>query len=154
VSAIFLCYYSESGSTHHVRNSQKDEDEEVQFVRKEALQVLQAVQGVRDHILGRCGWHLSCFCVMALIDLRKMLQCQGRRWCSVELGNLVQDFDRLGLLTLTEEELWRLVEMKDKVSNEEDSQSHETEDNHCVSPAHVAGGCAACFTVGNGATGG
>jgi hypothetical protein len=78
-----------------------------------------------------------------LIHSGKMSSSQNRRRSSVELCNPVQDLDGLVLPASADEELGRLLEGKDKVTQEEDDQSGASENDECISPTHVAVGSAA-----------
>lgn len=73
-----------------------------------------------------------------MFDSGKSLDCQSGRWRLVEFGDLVQNLNSFALSALAKKELWRLIESEDKESEEEDSQSHETQDDTLVSPSHVA----------------
>ena len=69
----------------------------------------------------------------------------------VELGNLVQDFNGLFLSSSTDEELGRLAEGEDEVTQEENDQGGASEDDEGVSPAHVAvGGATGSFASATG----
>ena len=79
---------------------------------------------------------------------------QGRHRCFVEFGYLVQNIDSFGLFALAEQELGRLVEAEDRKPQKEHGQGHQTQHDHLVPPAHVAGYSAACLSVCNGCAGG
>jgi len=76
-------------------------------------------------LYGECGWGLL-----------------------VEFGDLVENIDSFLLLALGQEELGRLVEVENKVSEEEDEQSHAAEDDKQISPSHVGLSGAACPLTG------
>lgn len=108
--------------------------------------MLEALGRVFEHTLDRLhgaeglagGRKLSRIQRRHFIDSGEVLDGQNWRRGSVELGNLVQDFNGLGLSASADQKLGRLAEGKDKVAQEEDAQSHAAEDDEQVSPAHVA----------------
>jgi len=79
------------------------------------------------------------------VDLLEVLDRERGRGAAVELCDLVQNVDCLLLAAFGEEELGRLVECEDKVSEEEDGEGHTAEDDDHVPPAHVVADSAACL---------
>ena len=136
---------------HHVGNGQEDKDEDLQLVGEQSFEMLEAVGSVVENALE--GLHGS----ERLTRDFRMVGRQGRSfinggkvgnsqngWRSpVELCNLVQDFDGVGLSSSADEELGRLAEGEDEVAQEEDDQGGASENDEGVSPAHVAIGSAA-----------
>lgn len=128
----------------HVSDGQQEEGEALQLAREQSLQMLQAVQGILDNILGggpRCYW--STLRVNGL----EHFDGQGRWCCAVELGDFVQNFNGLGLPAFADQKLGRFVELEHEVSEEEDEQSHASQDDHGVAPADVARNCATLRSI-------
>lgn len=89
-----------------------------------------------------------------LLNQRKVLDGQGWHRCPIETCNLVQHLDRLRLASLAEQKLWRLIEPEDHYTQEEHRERHGTEDDHLISPAHVAAHSTACLAGPDSTAGG
>ena len=102
--------------------------------------MLKAVEEVSDDVLRSLfgiDW------TSHIVNQPKILNCQCWRWCLIEFCNLVQNLNCFSLLASTDQELWRFIKVKNKVSKKEDRQGHTAEDDNFVSPSHVAGYSAA-----------
>lgn len=79
------------------------------------------------------------------VDNLKFLNTEGRHWGLVEFGDLVKDLDGIFVPSFTDEKLGRLVERENKVTNDEHHEGDHTDNDHFVSPTHIAGHGAACL---------
>ena len=136
--------------------SEEDEDEQLKLVGEQSFEMLEAVEESLEDIFGGAGiaslnrmkGYAGCLSSLS-VDLLEHLDGEDR-WCLlVELCDLVEDIDGFLLLASTEEELGRLVELEDKVAEEEDGKGHGAENNDQVSPPHIAADGAACDTIGD-----
>jgi len=97
--------------------------------------MLEAANKVFKHVL----------CVVAMrqsatgLDINglEILRSQSGRCLLVELCDRVQHINGLLVATSADEEFWGLVEVKDKVSEEEDHESHATKNYDFIAPSHV-----------------
>lgn len=71
------------------------------------------------------------------IDSSEMLDSKGRRWLSVELGDLVEDIDSFLLFALGQEKLGRFVKVEDEESDEKDQKSDTSQDTDQNPPAGI-----------------
>jgi hypothetical protein len=128
--------------THHISDTEQDEDEQLQFVAKETLEVLEVSEKVANHMLNGLGVVLGNDVDFVRrfrrVNLCKVLERESRRWLPVELCDPVENLDSLCLSSASQEVFRRLVEVEDEESEEEDEERHATEDDEEISPTHVA----------------
>ena len=140
------------GLAYHVCEREQDEDERLQLAAKQTLEMLEASKEVLDDILSVIAMAHSRASLN--INRSKILCRQSRRCLLVELGNRMQHINSLLVAASADEEFRRLVEVEDKVAQEEDHEGHATEHNYFVAPTHVVLDAAAGNAGRDGLAGG